>query len=362
MGQYLSALDVFGRFLYETTLGSYIFVPNPTFTANDVPDLTGKVVIVTGGNTGIGKETCKVLLQKNAKVYLAARNEGRANAAIAELLAQTGKEAIWLELDLSFFQSIESAAAEFHSKETELHILFNNAGLLSPPESLTAEGYDMTFGTNVVGQFIHVLSKVETGFLRLQFAGPYYFTELLLPALYKTSTSENKPRVVNLTSQMGLIGASAFGSGLDFSTFKDSPKRRKMSGTALYSQSKLGNVVYAQEFARRYGDKVISISVHPGPILSELPRNDFDPNNPVFRFFFKLVTYPTPMGAITPLYAGTSPEAENLNGEYLTQWHRVGTPRSKDPVLGKELWTWLEEQVAGREYLNKIRAQIASLK
>ena len=67
------------------------------------------------------------------------------------------------------------------------------------------------------------------------------------------------------------------------------------------------------------------------------------------------------MGAITPLYGGTSPEAENLNGEYLTQWARVGTPRSNDPVLGKELWTWLEEQVEGREYLTTIRANNASL-
>ena len=67
------------------------------------------------------------------------------------------------------------------------------------------------------------------------------------------------------------------------------------------------------------------------------------------------------MGAITPLYAGTSPEVEHLNGGYLTQWARVGTPRSDDPVLAMELWTWLEEQVEGREYINKIRAQRALL-
>ena len=81
----------------------------------------------------------------------------------------------------------------------------------------------------------------------------------------------------------------------------------------------------------------------------------------MFRFLLKLVTYPTPMGVITPLYAGTSPEVERLNGEYLTQWARVGTPRSNDPILGRELWTWLEEQVEGREYINEIRAQTASL-
>lgn len=341
MGQYPSALKVFGHFLYQFTLGSYVFVPKSKFSEDNVPDLTGKVVIVTGGNTGIGKETCKVLLRKNAKVYLAARNEARAKAAIAELLEETGKEAIWLSLDLSSFQSIENAAAEFHSKETDLHILFNNAGVLDPPEALTAEGYDMTFGTNVVG--------------------PFYFTELLVRALYKASTPNSKSRIVNFSSQMGILGASVFGSGLDFSTFKDSPNRRKLSPTTLYNQSKLGNVVYAQEFARRYGDKIVSVSIHPGPIFTELPRNSYDTNNSVILFFFKLATYPVSMGVVTPLFAGTSPEVENLNGEYINQWDRVGKPRSNDPALGRELWTWLEEQVEGREYLTNIRAQAASL-
>jgi len=255
---------------------------------------------------------------------------------------ETGKEAIWLELDLSSFQSIEKAAAKFNSKETELHILFNNAGMLAPPpDALTAEGYDMTFGTGVLGHF--------------------YFTELLIPALYKASTPELKSRVVNLSSQMGILGVSAFGSGLDFSTFKDSPTRRKLPGYILYSQCKLGNTVYTQEFARRYGDKIVSVSVHPGPTNSELPRNTADPNSVTSQLISTLILYPTQMGIITPLYGGTAPEVENLNGEYLTQWARVGTPRSNDPVLGRELWTWLEEQVEGREYLTKIRAKTASL-
>ncbi|KAF9652077.1 NAD(P)-binding protein [Thelephora ganbajun] len=338
MGRYASALEIYGRFLYASTFGSYLFVPKSKFTERDVPDLTEKVVIVTGGNAGIGKAICKVvLLEKNAKVYLATRSEARAKAAIAELLVETGKEASWLELDLSSLQSIEKAATEFHSKETKLHILFNNAGVLSFSDALTADGYDITFGTNVLGHF--------------------YFTELLIPALYRASTPEHKSRVINLSSQMGIIGVSAFGSGLDFSTFKDSPTRRKIFGYTSYSQSKLGNTVHTQEFARRYGNKIISVSVHPGQISAET----LDPSSALSQFLFKLVLYPTPMGAITPLYGGTSPEVENLNGEYLTQWARLGTPRSNDPVLGKELWTWLEEQVEGREYLVTIRVEVASL-
>jgi len=160
---------------------------------------------------------------------------------------------------------------------------------------------------------------------------------------------------------MGIMGISAFGSGLDFSTFKDSSKRRTLSGHTLYAQSKLGNVVHTQEFVRRYGDKIISVSVHPGPINTDLPKNTFDPNSATAKIIFRVFLYPVAMGAITSLYAGTSPEVENLNGEYLTQWARVGNPRSNDPVLGEKLWRWLEEQVEGREYFAEIRAKTASL-
>ena len=105
-----------------------------------------------------------------------------------------------------------------------------------PLDSLTAEGYDMTFGTNVIGQ---LTCRRTRSILTIETAGHFYFTELLIPALYKASTPSNKSRVVNVTSQMGILGGSPFGSGLDFSTFKDSPNRRKMSDYKLYGQSKL---------------------------------------------------------------------------------------------------------------------------
>lgn len=87
--------------------------PKPTFSIDDIPDLTGKVIIVTGGNTGVGKETIKALLRKNAKVYMAARSKGKAEQAIAELKGETGKEAIFLELDLANLKSIKKSAEEF---------------------------------------------------------------------------------------------------------------------------------------------------------------------------------------------------------------------------------------------------------
>jgi len=306
--------------------GSY-FAPKSKFAADDVPDLTGKVVIVTGGNTGIGKETVKALLAKNAKVYMAARSEERAKAAIEDLKQMTGKEAIWIKLDLSSLKTVKAAADEFLEKEAELHILFNNAAVFGVPiDQLTVDGYDMTWGSNALG--------------------PFYFTKLLLPALFKASTPESKSRVINTSSAGSIAALSYFGSGLDFTTFKDSPRRRKSSMADLYGQSKFGNVVFTQELARRHGDKIVTTAVHPGFIRSELGRNVANLESRFSKFLMRALMYPAPQGALTQLWAGTSPETADLGGEYLIPWARVGTPRSNDPELGRELWTWFEEQVA----------------
>jgi len=321
-----SALRVLGKSLRAILIES-CFAPKSKFAAEDIPDLAGKVVIVTGGNTGIGKETVKALLAKNAKVYLAARSEERSKAAIEDLKQATGKEAIWLRLDLSSLKSVKDAAEDFLGKEAELHILFNNAGAMGAPiDQLTVDGYDMTWGTNALG--------------------PFYFTKLLLPALFKASTPENKSRVINTSSAGSIAAVSVYGSGLDFATFKDSPRRRKCSSSELYGQSKFGNVVFTQELARRYGDKIVTTAVHPGIIRSELGRNYANLESGFSKLLLRFL-YPTPQGALTQLWAGTSPETANLNGEYLIPWARVGKPRSNDPELGKELWTWFEEQVVG---------------
>ncbi|EEB90045.1 hypothetical protein MPER_11801, partial [Moniliophthora perniciosa FA553] len=103
------------------------FPPKPKWWQKDIPDLTGKVVIVTGAKTGVGRETVKALLQHNAKVYFAARGKKQSEEVIEELRKGTGKRAIFLELDLANLKSIRKAAEEFLSKESELHVLFNNA-------------------------------------------------------------------------------------------------------------------------------------------------------------------------------------------------------------------------------------------
>jgi NAD(P)-dependent dehydrogenase (short-subunit alcohol dehydrogenase family) len=297
------------------------FPSKSNFHVNDIPDLTGKVMIVTGANTGIGKETAKVLLTHNAKVYVASRSQEKAEVAIKDLKDSTGKEALFLKLDLADLKSVKASAEEYLSKETTLDVLFNSAGVMFPPKDwLTTDGYDLQFGTNVLGHF--------------------YFTKLLLPTLIATAKSapDGKARVITTSS------SAHFFKGLTFSTFKDSPARKKLSTTDLYGQSKTGNIVQAFELARRYGSEgIVSIPLNPGNIKTDLARH-----MPSFlRSILNWFLYDVEHGALTQLYAGTVPEAVELNGKYLVPWARVGPTRqdARDPKVGEALWEWLEEQV-----------------
>ncbi|KAF8956995.1 hypothetical protein BDZ97DRAFT_138376 [Flammula alnicola] len=300
------------------------FPPESKFNPNDIPDLSGKVIVVTGANTGIGKETAKALLAHNAKVYIAARNSDKGAQAIDDLKKETGKEAIFLKLDLADLKSIKAAAEEFQSKEKELHVLFNNAGVMRPPvDQLTAQGYDLQFGTNVVGHF--------------------YFTKLLLPTLLAgaKSSPDGKSRVVNTSSFASLLVKT-----VDFNTVKESLAARKKKGPSfLYNQSKLGNVLFSNELARRYGDLgIVSTSVNPGNLKSDLLRHVSPIESKILNL---LILYPVSYGALTQLWAGTSPQGAELNGKYLIPWARIGTsnPAAQDTKLAGELWKWLEEQV-----------------
>lgn len=271
----------------------------------------------------MGKETVKVLLQHNAKVYIAARNEENTKAAIKDLQNQTGNEAQFLRLDLADLHSVKRAVEEFKQKETQLHVLFNNGGVMNAPiEQLTAQNIDLQFGTNVLGHF--------------------YFTKLLLPTLLATATEGKPARVINISS---FALEMTPGNNIDFNTLKDSPARKKLSPLNLYSQSKFGNLVFSNELARRYGDQgIMSVALHPGNILTDLYRHA-----PAYqRKIMELTLYPVELGAQTQLWAGATNEGATLGGKYLIPWARLGkaNPKTLDPALGKELWTWLEEQVA----------------
>lgn len=292
----------------------------PKWTGDDIPDLSGKVMIVTGANTGIGKETAKQLARHNAKVYVAARNEEKARAAMADIKQSTGKDTHFLQLDLGDIVATKKAAAEFKSKEKELHVLFNNAGIMMPPPGQkTTQGYEIQFGTNVLGHYV--------------------FTTELLDVLEATAKNGDV-RVINTSSSGHQL---APWGGINFDNLKEG-KGNKM---VLYGQSKLGNVLFTNELAKKYTDKgIISISLNPGNITTDLQRHIglFE------RTFasYVLTLAPAEYGALTQLWAGTSPEITRKDsGAYMIPWARRGHlkhSKAKDEALADKLWEWCSQQ------------------
>ncbi|KAJ6539707.1 NAD-P-binding protein [Mycena capillaripes] len=311
--------------------------PKPTWKAEDVPNLTGQIFLCTGGSAGIGKETCRVLVARNAKVYLAARSEEKAQVAIDDICKSTGKSNIhFLQIDLGDLVSVRKAAEEYISKEKELHVLINNGGVLYAPGigPRTTQGYDVQFGVNTLGH--------------------YFLTLLLMPTLLRTAKGEvsGKPcrvRVVSVSSDAHEMTAPKQGIVWESLQKDDAafPMRKKLTGTRLYGQSKLGQILISSELARRYGDQgVVVISLHPGGVQSELLRNV----HPVIAWIVvKTRLYPVSLGIITSLYAATSEAALEMNGEYLTAWARRQVPgkHAQNRELAEKLWKWCEEQVSG---------------
>ncbi|KAH8099800.1 NAD-binding protein [Cristinia sonorae] len=302
---------------------SEVFPPKPRFSVEDIQDLSGKVIIVTGGNSGIGKETIRAFLTRNARVYMASRNEDKANAAIQELKTDTGKEAIFLPLDLANLKSVRHAAEEFMSKEKQLHILINGAGIMyltSAPgyNEITEDGYDIQWGSNVVG--------------------PFLFIKLLIPALLEgVATSEDR------TSRVVFTASRLQTQSIQYDTLQDTTGRAKMSPSQRYAQSKFASVVLSADFSRRYGERgLVSFAVNPGSIKTPLHRN----SPAIYRPFASLIHHPPAMGALTQLWGTTTASGGDLKGKYLIPWARIGkpVPSSQDPEVGRRLWDWLEEQ------------------
>ncbi|KAF8991688.1 NAD-P-binding protein [Cyathus striatus] len=271
------------------------FPPKAKWTIDQVPKLDGKVFIVTGGNSGLGLATVQ-----------ASRDENKAKAAIDVVEKETGSRPLFLKIDLADLNSVKEAAQEFLRLESRLDVLYNSGGVMIPPlTDLTKQGYDLQFGTNVLGHF--------------------YLTKLLLPTF---------------------SGAHHL-HGINYKTLKDGPERSKETPDSLYAQSKYGDIVFAKELYRRYAsDGIVSLSLNPGNINTNLQQHLGSFQKKMIAFMM----YPIyPNGVATHLYAGTSPDAVNLNGKFLIPWARVGSPRkdSQDPKIGQELWDWLEEQVSG---------------
>jgi len=212
----------------------------PVLTEANIGDQSGKTFIVTGGTGGIGKGLVRILYQSNARVYVAARSSNKTKTLVEELQHEFPKskgDLIYLKLDLDDLTTIKASAEEFIAKESRLDVLWNNAGVMVPPEgSKTKQGYELQLGINNLGHFL--------------------FTHFLTPLLEKTAQTSPKGsvRVVWVSSS---AADAAPRPAVDLSNMDYS---RKEGMWTLYMRSKAGSVIHSVEFARRTaGTGIISI-------------------------------------------------------------------------------------------------------
>jgi NAD(P)-dependent dehydrogenase (short-subunit alcohol dehydrogenase family) len=267
-------------------------------------DLDGRTFLITGANTGIGKETARALAGRGARLYLACRSEAAGRQTIEEIAGQTGNRAIeLLSLDLGDLDSVRRCAEEFLATGEPLHVLINNAGVAGS-RGITASGFERMFGTNHVG--------------------PFLLTGLLLDRMRSSAPG----RIVNVAS-----AAHYSASGIDW----DAVRRptRSLTGMREYSVSKLANVLHAQELARRLeGSGVTTYSLHPGVIASDIWRRIPWPVRPLIK---RRMDSPE-QGAKTPLYCATSPELAGESGRYYDDCRSRKPGAAATAALATDLW------------------------
>jgi NAD(P)-dependent dehydrogenase (short-subunit alcohol dehydrogenase family) len=267
--------------------------------------LHGRVYLITGANTGIGRATAEELARRGGELILACRSVERGRA-VAETIRQQTKDARLdvLELDLASFASIRRAAGELLTRNTPVHVLINNAGLAA--RGLTADGFELVFGVNHLGHFL--------------------FTNLLLERLRASAPA----RVVTVAS-----AAHYRARGIDF----EAARRPTATFTAVreYSVSKLANVLFSAELGRRLrGSGVTTYAVHPGRVASDIWRRIPAPIRPLVLSVMKT----NEEGARPSVHCATAPEVASETSLYYDDNCRPRTPSrvAQDPALAAALW------------------------
>ncbi|KAI5953641.1 hypothetical protein KGF54_003013 [Candida jiufengensis] len=298
-----------------------------TFTEKDYPEFKDKVIIVTGGNTGVGYETVKSLAgSTKAKIYIFSRNKEKTLKAIEQIELEVAKEYKikpipigFIQTDLGDLTSIKPAVNEFLSKESRLDLIILNAGVMMPPPgSKTKQGYELQLGTNVLGHFL--------------------LQRLLDPIFIKTSFN-NPPGVSRIVWVASTAHQLAPLGGI-FWEDKNFDKVPYNSNTKmqLYGQSKAADILLAKAWPRFNPDakNVISTSLCPGYLQTELTRH-----SSAFELFLgKLLTWPRRNGAYTELYAAFSPNIKN--GDYSISFGEPSHVRKdlNSIEAGDKLWDW----------------------
>jgi NAD(P)-dependent dehydrogenase (short-subunit alcohol dehydrogenase family) len=287
-----------------------------------IENLSGKTVIITGANSGIGFEAARKLSEKGAHVIFAVRNEEKGKSAVDSILQGNSEASVeMMKLDLADLASVRHFTSVFTEKYNHLHILINNAGVMIPPYGKTKDGFELQFGSNHLGHFA--------------------LTGLLLPLLKKTPGS----RVVTLSS------IAHRGASIDFENLDGSKGYKAMK---FYGQSKLANLLFARELDHRlklHGIQTISVACHPGISNTNLFNLGKWETPKYLKGLMKLFSQPAAMGALPTIYAAADDSL--TGGEYIGpdgRGNRKGFPAIEIPAPGvfneatmSKLWSVSEE-------------------
>ena len=277
--------------------------------------LKGKVAVVTGSNSGIGKETAVALAQRGAQVVVAARNESKARAAVKEIKdrVSAGDRADTLPMDLASFEAVRSFADAFRTRYGRLDILVNNAGVILRQRHVTVDGHEVQFQVNHLGHF-------------------------LLTSLVRDLLAESDDgRVVTVASEAHRSARR----GLKFDDLEWNRRRYGM-GFSVYAATKLMNILFIRELDRRLADtNVTANAVHPGFVGSNFARDgDTGRLGDIVMRIARPLALSSERGAETSVYVASSPEVDGVSGQYFTKSH-VGVPAryARDDDAAARLWT-----------------------
>jgi NAD(P)-dependent dehydrogenase (short-subunit alcohol dehydrogenase family) len=306
--------------------------PTPRWTAADVPDQRGRTVVVTGANTGIGFETARIFAERAATVILACRDVRKAQDAATRIRAAAPGASVEVErLDLASLASVRDAAARLRAGYPALDLLINNAGVMMPPRRPTEDGFELTFGTNHLG--------------------PFALTGLLLDRLLAAPGSR-------------IVTVSSIGHRRGHIAFDDLQAARRYRAAPAYFQSKLANLMFTYELARRLaeaGAPTLAVAAHPGNAYTELPREMSwaarAAMSPRLRPVMSWLLQSAEMGAYATVRAAVDPAARG--GDYYGppgRFQFTGFParvqssaRSHDVDAQRRLWAE-SERLTGVTY------------
>lgn len=275
-----------------------------------------KIVMVTGATAGIGKVTAREIAQQGATVIVVGRNREKSEAVAQEIRSKTGNSAVTsMVADLAAQADIRRLATEFYSRYDHLNVLVNNAGAVNTKRLESPDGIELTFALNHLNYFL--------------------LTHLLLPALKAAPSA----RIVNVASD------AHAGSQLDFNDLEY--KERWYNPFGAYAQSKLANIMFTYELARRLqGSTITANALHPGFVSTRFGTN----NGGIFNlvpFMARLLGVSEDKGAQTNIYLATSPEVEGVSGAYFSEGRLAKSNKaSYDSAAQKRLWQ-ISEQMTG---------------